>query len=225
MKKTINNYIVGTIIWCLVLALLFSCNAIKKAENKVLSNPQSVEKIGRVWEQSNPCVNDTFKTTKVDTIFSKIEVKSPPVLIPYTVFKQREYSFDTLINGLSIYIDTNGIYISGKYVCEQKQINTHTESSVTDNRRLKLCRDSLASKTNEAALYYANFEAAKDSIAALHQKQKEDLKSITTTGGWFVAAIWNTLKFPIILLVIAFVVGNFRKQILKFILKILRLKQ
>ena len=34
MKKTINNYIVATIIWCLVLALLFSCNPVKRLEKK-----------------------------------------------------------------------------------------------------------------------------------------------------------------------------------------------
>jgi hypothetical protein len=225
MKKTISNYLVGTIIWCLILTLLFSCNTLKKAENKVLSNPSSVEKIGREWEKSNPCVNDTVKTTTIDTLIKKVEVATPPVLVPFAVFKQRDYSFDTLINGLSIYIDTNGIYISGKYICQEKQINTKTESSVTDNRRLNLCRDSLASKTNEAALYYANFEAAKDSIAAIHNKQKQDLKSITTTGGWFFTALWDGIKWWLIAILIGVNIYTFRKSFINFILKILRLKQ
>jgi len=35
MSKTISNYLVGTIIWCLILTLLFSCNTLKKAYDKV----------------------------------------------------------------------------------------------------------------------------------------------------------------------------------------------
>lgn len=81
----------------------------------------------------------------------------------------------------------------------------------------------------------AEFNAANDSLKAYKDKYtlvitklknvEDNLKNVGFVSKLFFSTLWNIVKFPLILIVIAFIVGNFRKQIFNFILKLLRLKQ
>lgn len=221
MKKTINDYITYTILWCLILFLIFGCNTLEKAETKVLKNPASVEKIGREWEKNNPCVNDS--TSKKDTTKNPVEVKTMPVFVPYYKFKN--FTFDTLINGLRIKADTFGVNISGSYICNQTTINNTVY--VTDNRRLGLARDtiaklkdSIALLINRAAMAEANFEAAKDSIAGIHKNYDLIHKNVGKTFNLFISALWNAIKWWVIAILIASTIYTFRNPLKLLVKKI-----
>ena len=77
------------IIYLTALALLVSCNPLKRVTN----NPALLEKAGRVWEKQNPCVNDTvtrYLQGRTDTIeavtYDTVKV-SETVNVPVTQIK------------------------------------------------------------------------------------------------------------------------------------------
>lgn len=77
------------IIYLTALALLFSCNPLKRVTN----NPELLEKAGRQWEKQNPCVNDTvtrYLQGRTDTIeavtYDTVKV-SETVNVPVTQIK------------------------------------------------------------------------------------------------------------------------------------------
>jgi hypothetical protein len=77
------------IIYLTALALLVSCNPLKRVTN----NPALLEKAGRVWELTNPCINDSviqFVQGKTDTLesitYDTVKV-SETVNVPVTQIK------------------------------------------------------------------------------------------------------------------------------------------
>jgi hypothetical protein len=77
------------IIYLTALALLVSCNPLKRVTN----NPELLEKAGRVWELTHPCINDSviqFVQGKTDTIesvtYDTVKV-SETVNVPVTQIK------------------------------------------------------------------------------------------------------------------------------------------
>lgn len=207
MKKTINNYLVATIIWCLVLALLFSCSPQKqltKAYDKVALDaymplPSNKEKL-------IPYLNLNFptreKTVTKDSIITKI-IESKV--------------FDTITE-----VKDNEIY---KYI-----YNTDTLVFEKIKTTKTTVLDTLGNYVRNAVCNAANdsLKAYKNNYTIVNTKLKnveDNLKNVGFVSKLFFSAIWTIIKIPLIILVIAFVVGNFRKQIFNFILKILRLKQ
>ena len=85
--KTINPYWKVRILWAFLVALLafllFACNParqIEKAEQNVISHPQSLRKVGLVWLSFNPCANDsvvTYLPGRIDSILIDKIVKVP----------------------------------------------------------------------------------------------------------------------------------------------------
>lgn len=207
MKKTINNYLVATIIWCLVLALLFSCNPQKqltKAYDKVALDaymplPSNKEKL-------IPYLNLNFptreKTVTKDSIITKI-IESK-VFDTITEVKDNEiykyiYNTDTLVYEKIKTVETTVLDTLGNYV-----------------------RNAVCNAANDSLkAYKANYTLVNTKL----KNVEDNLNNVSFVSKLFFSAIWNIIKFPLILLVFAFVIGNFRKQIFNFILKILRLKQ
>ena len=104
----------------LIISFLISCNPAKqiaKAEHTVLGNPEAIKRVREKTDHLFPVMGEIIfsdtgstKTIVKDTIITKV------VTIPIKVWKN--ISFDTLINGLSFYIDSNGITVTGKYECK-----------------------------------------------------------------------------------------------------------
>lgn len=122
INHNITPYIKVIIFFLIVLliASLISCNPTKqiaKAEHKVLGNPEAIKRVREKTDHLFPIIGEivfsdtgSIKTIIKDTTITKT------VTIPVKVWKN--ISFDTLINGLSFYIDSNGITVTGKYECQ-----------------------------------------------------------------------------------------------------------
>jgi hypothetical protein len=190
-----------------VLALLFGCNPQKqltKAYDKVALDaymplPSNKEKL-------IPYLNLNFptreKTVTKDSIITKI-IESK-VFDTITEVKDNEiykyiYNTDTLVYEKIKTVETTVLDTLGNYV-----------------------RNAVCNAANDSLkAYKANYTLANTKL----KNVEDNLKNVSFVSKIFFSAIWNIIKFPLILLVFAFVVGNFRKQIFNFILKILRLKQ
>lgn len=70
LRKGAYNIVklIAIIVGILLLFWLCSCNAIKRAEKKVLANPESVNKIGKVWERFYTIFNVTNGCFSVNCI-------------------------------------------------------------------------------------------------------------------------------------------------------------
>lgn len=141
--KTLNHnlkpYILILLFFLLVAIVCFfiGCNPAKqltKAENKVLADIESVKRVREKTDHLFPIIGEivfsdtgSIKTIVKDTTITKV------VTIPIKVWKN--ISFDTLINGLSFYIDSNGITVTGKYEC--KNTTKYVPTYYHDPRILK----------------------------------------------------------------------------------------
>lgn len=125
----------------MLLIIIASCNSIKKAENKVLSNTESRKRVFRAIEPDFPCNNDTITVSNSDTTIV----------------------LDTLYN---IYYDT--IFVDGKTVTIVKQvpqivtktikIRDTVNNYVVDNRRLNIALDSMNYYKGLTQQFKAKFE-------------------------------------------------------------------
>lgn len=103
----------------IVLLVAASCNPVKR----VLKDPAKVEIVGREWEKSNPCINDTIVQTESDTVTvtETVEVPGYSVVINDTVYK----------------------ILPGRVQTKTVTIRDTVIKNVTDNRRLNIALDSV----------------------------------------------------------------------------------
>lgn len=204
MSKTINKYLVGTIIWCLVLALLFGCNPLNKAYNKVAADAYlpKVENKEKLIPYFNLNFPTREKTIIKDSLITKV-IESK-VFDTITEIKDNEvykyiYNTDTLVFEKVRTVKTTVLDTLGNYL---------------RNAEFNAANDSLKAYKDKYTLVITKLKNVED-----------NLKNVGFVSKLFFSTLWNIVKFPLILIVIAFIVGNFRKQIFNFILKLLRLKQ
>ena len=143
IAKLLLIYIIGI----LLLVCLWSCNPLKKAENKVLANVESVKRVRAVTDQLYPCANDSLvfihdSTTVLETQYLRD-----------TLIEQRNDT--TFVN----YYDTA---IVTKLVT--KTINT----VITDKREVNKLQDSI----NAMAIREAKLQGAINQIKFEGQKMQ-----------------------------------------------------
>jgi hypothetical protein len=102
--------------------LLMACNPIKKAERRVLANPEASERIFRQLEKTRPCANDTAFITNSDTL-TQVD----------TIIN---YKRDTLNNVITLTKQGETIY-------KTRQILKTQTAYIVDTRRLNLMADSV----------------------------------------------------------------------------------
>ena len=148
----IANLLLIYIIGILLLVCLWSCNPLKKAENKVLANVESVKRVRAVTDPLFPCANDSL--VFIHDSATVVETK----YLRDTLVMQRNDT--TFVN----YFDTA---IVTKLVT--KTINT----VVTDKREVNKLQDSI----NAMAIREAKLQGAINEQRLEYNKVK-DSKSI-----------------------------------------------
>lgn len=106
------------------------CNSVKR----VLKDDAKREKVGREWEKKNPCINDTVKLVKSDTIVTVDTV--------YNIVTD-----SIIVDGKTTTIITKVPYSVTKTIRIKDTINNY----IVDNRRLNIALDSLAHYKNQLA--------------------------------------------------------------------------
>ena len=190
--KTLNHNIkpyikaLLIILLLLIIYLLNSCNPAKQLQRKedkslgiVLGSQRVFPKAGAAWLAIHPCVITTTKSDTGKIIIKEVPVTLPPVKIPFPVYKWKQFSFDTLINGLSVYIDSNGIVISGEYICKEKTIPI--KETQRDDTRVDNLTDSINQSKRENA-------TQKGQILELQTNNSESKKEANKKNWYFIIA-------------------------------------
>ena len=190
--KTLNHNIkpyikaLLIILLLLIIYLLNSCNPAKQLQRKedkslgiVLGSQRVFPKAGAAWLAIHPCVITTTKSDTGKIIIKEVPVTLPPVKIPFPVYKWKQFSFDTLINGLSVYIDSNGIVISGEYICKEKTIPI--KETQRDDTRVDNLTDSINQSKRENA-------TQKGQILELQTNNSESKKEANKKNWYFIVA-------------------------------------
>jgi len=190
MAKTVNPYWKRILFWLsvalaiLVGALFFSCNPAQrlirkedKAYGITVSTPRTFSQAGALWLQIHPCVVLTKDSivTKHDTI----TVPSTPKLIPFKVTEYKTKTLDTIIDNVSLYIDSNGITVKN---LNEKEVTTHTiYQTKIDQTRVDNLIDSLNQSKREST--------TKDGIIQTLREQLSETKKHNTNLWWLIVAI------------------------------------
>lgn len=131
-------------ILALIVIGIFACNParkIQKAEQIVIYNPQSFEKIGLRWSELNPCANDTFVIDQaVDSLTFADYLRyldNPPII--------NSYKADTLPSLLKQayqlgYGDAKAALLAIKIPKPRPQI---VKVAIVDRRKQKMDADSI----------------------------------------------------------------------------------
>lgn len=212
-----RDMIITGVIIALLLYFFTSCNTLKKAENKVLENPQSVDKIGKKWALLNPCVNDT-SIVKGEPVLIKGKDNIFPVYIPYPVYKIK--GIDTTIQGSRIKIDTLGNVNIDLKSPTPDTVKVPTNNYITDKRRLKIVTDSLNEIIQHKAdsLYGLNMELS-DTKWKVNQLTDEH----NNIGKMLLYALLALLKkWWFWVLVVGFLGYKFRGGLIPFITRLFK---
>ena len=145
IAKLLLIYIIGI----LLLVCLWSCNPLKKAENKVLANVESVKRVRAVTDPLYPCANDSLvfihdSATVVETTYLRdtlIMQRNDTTFVNY---------FDTAIVTKLVTKTINTV------VTDKREVNKHIDSI----NALRLREAKLQGAINEQRLEY---NKAKDS--------------------------------------------------------------
>jgi hypothetical protein len=167
------------IIACFVLSLLFtSCSheqKIASATNTILRDPKAKQELFDILLTTWPCVNVVTRIDTSSTNFKQVDVRLIPfnIPLPYPVFTKSNKSFDTTVNGLTIYADSTGIVVSGYYKCNQPTITI--TNTIEDGRRLKMLADTLAMERLANASLVGKLSAAPnvDAVYTTVLKQRD----------------------------------------------------
>ena len=89
MKKETALFLFLLVLWVL---MLFSCNPLQKAENRVLANVESVKRIRAITDPLWPCANDSLvfihdSTTLTNTEYQRdtlVDIRNDSTFIHYT---------------------------------------------------------------------------------------------------------------------------------------------
>jgi hypothetical protein len=134
------------ILYFFFVAALFSCKDKEKiAMNEFETNSNLRNKLIQKVQDWYPQRKDTV--TRFDTITQKIILPGKEIKI-ITPAICKGYYYDTLINGLSIYADSNGIVITG--TLEAKIINRTRD--IVNQKPLEMARDSIREKDKSIAV-------------------------------------------------------------------------
>jgi hypothetical protein len=148
VAKLLLIYVIGI----LLVVCLWSCNPLKKAENRVLANVESVKRVRAATDPLYPCANDSL-------VF----------IHDSTIVNNTEYIRDTLVKQIN---DTTFVYYYDTaivYKTNTKTINT----VVTDKREVNKLQDSI----NVMAIREAKLQGAIHEQRLEYNKVK-DSKSI-----------------------------------------------
>lgn len=207
--KTLNlnippilKWIVFLLFISLILSALWGCSPAKKlekSERRVLADIESVKRVRAKTDALFPIISkvvyrDTgsIKITRKDSI---INVKE---YFPVKVWNRA--SFDTLINGLSFYIDSNGITVTGKYLCPSYDKEIHTNDYFIDERQYKNLQDELAASRLS--------EAKKDGQII---QLERDNKKLEKQYRWLLIGV---VSFVVLLIIYALYKSDKRMQLL-----------
>jgi hypothetical protein len=141
---------------------MMSCVTDKKAVNHVLAKPELKEKVGREWEKTNPCANDTITTslTKSDTVITRDTVTNTiteQVTVPGKPIIQTVYK--TITNTKVIH-DSIKVY-----------------NSVVDTRRARIAEDS--------ANFYRGVIIQKEGQIVAWKDEFKDMRGVKRKWQWF----------------------------------------
>ena len=126
--------------------LLSGCNAEKAAIRKqdrafgiTISTPRTFAQAAAIWLKINPCLTPIIKDSTVikhDTITTEKKV-----FIPYINTQYKTKVIDTIIDGISVYVDSTGITVKN---LNQKEVYTKTiYQTKVDQTRVNNLTDSL----------------------------------------------------------------------------------
>lgn len=169
---------------CLIGIAILSCNPAKqltKAENKVLADIESVKRVRAKTDPLFPIINEiVFTDTGSTKIIRKDSIINVKEYFPVKVWKRA--SFDTLINGLSFYIDSNGITVTGKYLCPSYEKETHVNGYYLDHRQFNNLKDSLNFYKLQSANLKGQTYQQQTRITELEKQSKWDNQKIWAIG-------------------------------------------
>ena len=179
MIKNTNKLILFVL---LSICWIVSCNTIKQEQRKddaaidrATSKLPNLERVAEIVRKRFPCVTtETFRDTG-KIIINEVKTQLPPVKIPFAVYKWKQISFDTIINGLSIYVDSNGIVISGSYICKEKTIPITT--TIKDDELVGRQKDTINSLRIQ--------KAAKDGVISEIRTNLSDQKKESNKWKWY----------------------------------------
>jgi len=178
MAKTISPLwkkilmVLGIALAILVGALLFSCNPEKrairsqdKAYGITVSTPRTFSQAGALWLNIHPCVVTTKDSivTKHDTLITEKKL-----FIPFKVTEYKTKQLDTIIDNVSIYIDSNGITVKN---LNEVQVKTevHYQTKV-DETKVKLLTDTLNFRTNQLSFKQGQLDSTTEASKAKDKK-------------------------------------------------------
>lgn len=169
-------------ILALIVLVVSACSPakkIQKAEQIVIYNPASFEKLGKRWAELNPCANDTFIVDNpIDSLtFADYltYLENPPKPNTFKADSLPQYLKDAYYLG---YTDASVKLSSVKIPkCPTKTSIAY----VVDNRKVKLGKDSIDKLNVEKSLLLGQ-------ITELQKATAQQGKKITGWIWWFVLA-------------------------------------
>jgi hypothetical protein len=190
MKKStslIVGYLAGTIIM-----IVLSCNPQKKlnkAIGRVMENEVAVDSIGRHWERSHPCANDTITTTKTDTTTE-------------LVFVDADCPTDSTKK------DSTGAIVKTKVKVPVNRtiVHTQTENTVVDHRREQLLQADL----NKCTIDNINKDAQIAGLKAANKDLTNQIIDMAKKQNWLIWKNRLIVGLPLLLALLGFV---FRRKI------------
>lgn len=137
IKRLVFSFVVALVLFMLFLAV--SCNPEKalirkedKAFGVVVGSDRVFPKVAARWLEIHPCVITAINRTP--TIITKIDtlIQEKKTFVPVKITEYKTRTLDTIIDNVSVYIDSNGIAVKN-----MNEVITHT----------KIIRDTLVDQT------------------------------------------------------------------------------
>lgn len=156
-----------------------------KAFGTVLGSVRIFPKVGAAWLAIHPCVITSPQPDSVTTKHNTITLTSKPVLIPFKVTEYKNRVLDTIIDGVSVYADSNGLVVKNmnEAVITTKTIyKTIVDQTLVDNQRDSI--NSLHEQQKQLQGYYqATSEKDKDALGAAKKERDKNFWLIIAALG------------------------------------------
>ncbi len=175
--RTVNHrikpYLILAVLLAALLIWLSSCNVEKRAIRKqdkaygiTVSTPRTFSQAGALWLNIHPCLVTVIKdsiVTQHDTLITEKKL-----FIPFKVTEYQTKQLDTIIDNVSIYIDSNGITVKN---LNEVQVKTevHYQTKV-DETKVKLLTDTLNSRTNQLSFKQGQLDSVTEASKAKDKK-------------------------------------------------------
>lgn len=186
MFKNISTFwerLIRTVFYILAVSLIIFCVAMffascnpqaklirqqDKAYGITVSTPRTFAQAGALWVSINPCLTPIIKdsiATKHDTITTEKKV-----FIPLQITQYKTRKLDTIVDGVSIYIDSLGISIKN---LNEKEVTTKTVyQTKIDETRVNNLTDSVNSLKQQLSFKQGQLESLSDTS----QEQKKSIE-------------------------------------------------